>query len=230
MSAWSQMTAVFGGTFDPPHRGHREAVAGLFKLPGVKRVIVQPSAIPPFKPGATASEHRLAMTRSNFAGLDDVMIDTRELDRAKLSAEPSYTFNTLQEMRREFPDLAFVIGTDQLLSLPNWYRFPEILNASHWIVLLRKPDGEAVAARVLKDWEASGLVKTQSTTADIKTWKLTPPGAGLGRDTLLAAIPTEAMELASQSIRLSFARDGKAPKNALLPEVEAYIARHKLYT
>jgi nicotinate-nucleotide adenylyltransferase len=63
---WHEVTAVFGGTFDPPHLGHREAIAGLFKNPGVSRALVIPSFIPPQKPQAVGSDHRVAMAKLCF--------------------------------------------------------------------------------------------------------------------------------------------------------------------
>ena len=45
---------------------------------------------------------------------------------------------------------AFVIGADQLLKLPTWHRFPELLGLAQWIVLARKPDGETRAREALR--------------------------------------------------------------------------------
>jgi nicotinate (nicotinamide) nucleotide adenylyltransferase len=138
---WREVTAIFGGTFDPPHLGHREAVASLFKVPGVGRVFVSPAATPPLKASRASTEARIAMTRLAFAGLPDVTIDLREIERAKKDpAKPSYSFDTLLELKREIPgkQLAFVLGTDQAARLPSWHRYPEILDLCHWIVLKRK--------------------------------------------------------------------------------------------
>ncbi|HUP55886.1 MAG TPA: adenylyltransferase/cytidyltransferase family protein, partial [Bdellovibrionota bacterium] len=63
---WREVTAIFGGTFDPPHLGHREAVAGLFRNPGVREVWVMPAASPPHKPAIATAEQRLELARLAF--------------------------------------------------------------------------------------------------------------------------------------------------------------------
>jgi nicotinate-nucleotide adenylyltransferase len=212
---WNAVTAVFGGTFDPPHRGHREAVRGLFAHPGVRRVLVVPAGTPPFKPGATSNDHRLAMTKFTFQGLADVEIDRREIDRTGTS----YAIDTVLELKREHANLAFVIGTDQLEALPRWHRFRELLTACHWIVLARKPDGEQAAQKILREWEASGLLKNGATSPT----------------TFLKLVQTDAPELASADIRAEIARESDPEKlvtrlnNWLLPDALAYLMEHRIY-
>ena len=229
MTDW---VALFGGTFDPPHLGHREAVRGLFQVPGVSRVKILPAPVPPLKTSQATAEQRLAMARLNFAAVPgdpmpaEIEIDTRELDRAvREPGRPSYTFDTLQEIGREIPRerLAFVIGADQLLQLPRWHRFPELLELSHWIVLERKPDGGARARTMLQEWTGSGLVRT---TGQPSRW-----ATRSGRE--LRVVPTKARELSSTAIRESIARTGKAPGSEsapwLLPEVLSYLKTHRIY-
>ena len=82
---WSQTVALFGGAFDPPHLGHREAVEGLLHEPGVARVIVLPSGTPPLKPSPGASPaDRLEMARLCFATFsrEEVEVDPFEIQRA----------------------------------------------------------------------------------------------------------------------------------------------------
>lgn len=218
--AWSSATAVFGGAFDPPHVGHRVAVQGLFKNPGVRAVRVVPNGLPPFKSGGvTPAEHRLTMTQLTFEALDDVTIDDRELVWAGKSGTPSYSFHTLSEMRREFPNLAFVIGTDQWANLTTWHRFPELLSLSHWVVLARKPNGFETAEKTAADWAGSGLVKPISD----REWSLT------GTDRRLILCETDAPDLSSSTIRQRIALKGKALEGCLLPSVEAYLKTHRLY-
>jgi nicotinate-nucleotide adenylyltransferase len=212
---WNELTAVFGGTFDPPHLGHQEAIAGLFKNPGVSRVLVIPSFIPPQKPQAVASDHRVAMAKLCFAPLTEALIDTREIERGKRTGKPSFTFETLQELKNDYPKLAFVLGSDQLENLHTWQRFPEILGLCHWIVLARKPDGERQAHRTLTEWEASGLVKRTN-----QLWK-TASGSAIG------VFETPARNVSSRNIRENFALGH--PENDISPEVKAYLMEHRIY-
>lgn len=227
MVRWSEITAAFGGTFDPPHLGHREAVRGLFRNPGVCRVLILPAATPPHKQASTPAEHRVAMARLNFSSTprdsypSEVSLDLREVERAKTQLKPSYSFDTLQELKREFPKLAFVIGTDQLRELHKWYRFPEILTLCHWLVLARKPEGEAKALDGFRELEASGLIRKDQQDS----------GAWVTRDgqKTLKLVPTDAPALSSSEIRLAIGRQGLSPENSLFPDVLSYLNQHRLY-
>jgi nicotinate-nucleotide adenylyltransferase len=212
---WGEATAVFGGTFDPPHLGHREAIAGLFKNPGISRALVIPSFIPPQKPQAVASHHRVAMAKLCFASLPEVTVDTREIDRGKRTGLPSFTVDTLKELKKDFPKLAFVLGSDQLQNLPTWHRFPEILGLCDWIVLARKPDGDRHALTTLAEWQAGGLVRQTN-----QLWK-TPSGTEIG------VFETPARNVSSRNIRESFAF-GRSSDD-IAPEVKAYLMEHRIY-
>jgi len=225
---WAEITALFGGTFDPPHIGHREAVQGLFSAPGVKRVIVLPTALPPHKKGNFAdAKHRVAMTKLCFApviaGLTPlkgtIQIDQRELERAERTGRPSYTFETLTELNST--NLAFVIGADQLRDLPSWYHFPELLTLSNWLAIERRPSGSQLARQALRNWETSGLVRPAEEENDL--WQI--------RDSsrFLKLVSTEAPAISSTEIRKSIALSGEAPIGSLVPEVLAYLKQNHLY-
>lgn len=232
--SWHEVTAVYGGRFDPPHVGHREAVRGLFKSPGIKQVLVVPSAIPPHKPAVASAQHRLEMARLNFQNelLDpfptEVQIDSREIERGLKNPQiPNYSYNTIQELRPLYSQLAFVIGTDQFLQLHTWHRFPEILNLCHWIVLNRKAAHHqdfthqtASLEKIIGEWTASGLLKNSNSHL---AWNIR------GGNTFLMITSTDAPPFSSTTIRESIARAGTPPIGSLFPKVEGYLKDLKLY-
>jgi len=211
---WSEVTAVFGGAFDPPHLGHREAVIGLFKHPGVGKVRIIPTGTPALKTAQTQALHRLAMTKIAFAKLGGdldsrIIIDDREV-RSE-SRTPSYTFHTLQELRKEGAQLAFVLGVDQVESLDQWHRFPELLSLAHWIALERRPGGSERMQKAIQ--------------------RLTGLGA-LTNAIQFLSVPTPARAISSTEIRREFAiNGGKSPllDNNLDPAVRAYLNANHLY-
>jgi nicotinate-nucleotide adenylyltransferase len=228
---WSETTALFGGRFDPPHLGHAEAIRGLFEQPGIRELWVIPSPTPPHKSAVAPFEHRvelakLALLRAHPSrDANAIRIDLREADRARLRPDlPTYSFDTIQDIRRENSKIAFVIGTDQLEQLPSWHRFPEVLSLCHWIVLGRKPDGVARAQKVLSEWESSGLVQKtlQSGTAGGLWWIK-------GTSSYLNLVPTEAAQISSTEIREQIARTGEPPQDSLSAEVLAYLKQNRLY-
>lgn len=237
MVRWHQVTALFGGAFDPPHRGHREAVAGLFRAPGVRRVQVIPTALAPHKRVVTPAEHRVAMARLNFAPLpadalpaEDVTIDLCELERAARAPGPSYAFDTIEEARARFGEVAFVIGTDQLRDLPRWNRFPALLGLCHWLVLLRKPEGADSVAGLLGDWVASGLLEPAGLEGEFPVGRgALPRPFGPQIAPVLKLIPTDAPALSSTAVREALGRTGQAPEGSLLPGVSSYLKENHLY-
>lgn len=129
--------AIYGGSFDPVHQAHlilaREAVETL----GLEKVILVPAAISPLKKAApvASSEVRLAMLRAAIKGEPEFEVDECELRRAP----PSYTIDTVEEIRRRECDAAIycLIGEDNLEQLPQWHRFAELEKMVRFIVLDR---------------------------------------------------------------------------------------------
>lgn len=216
---WNRVTAIFGGTFDPPHVGHKAAAIGLLAHPKVSRVIAVPAATPPHKPALVPAKQRLEMVKLAFSG-SPVEINTCEFDRVSAnSTEPSYSYQTIHELSQLYTELAFVIGADQLAALPTWKRFPELLKMCHWIILGRKPDGIAVAKQALQQLKASSLISTTNENSG----KI----SGSTKEWIL--VETEAQALSSQQIREAIARTGEFPEGSLPSEVAHYLLENKLY-
>ena len=165
------------------------------------------------------------MAHLAFQGVAPLEISDLELKRAAQSGGPSFSFDTISDLRRDHRELAFVIGADQLRDLPRWHRFPEILGLCHWIVLSRKPDGDAVAEQALSQWEGSGLAKKSPTPGQ---WLL---DARLNQKVgaTLVVVPTAAPALSSTQIREVLGRTGEAPENTLSEPVRGYLKRVGLY-
>lgn len=136
--------ALYGGTFDPVHRGHLAAArAALAALP-VDELRFVVAGSPPHKAGAalpSPAEDRVAMVELGIEELGGEDRDRLRVDRRELSRSgPSYTVLTLRELRDEDPDrtLYFMIGADNWSSLPSWYRAEEILELAHIVVMPRR--------------------------------------------------------------------------------------------
>ncbi len=229
---WSETTAIFGGTFDPPHLGHLEAIQGLFQNPGIKQVLLLPSPIPPHKVSVANTEQRLEMTRllldAVLASKCDARIDTIELDRArsKTVGEFTYTFDTVQELKREIPQLAFVMGVDQLEKFHTWYRYMDLLGSCHWIILDRKPNGRDRALSVIRAWEGSGLLVS---TRDPLEWRISSYRGPSEKAAHLRLVQTTARDVSSTWIREQIAKTGGPPEGTLLESVTAYLKRRRIY-
>ena len=116
---------IYGGTFDPPHLGHRNAAQAAVTLLGLDRLIVVPAGLPPHKAlseNSAGAGERLEMARLNFDGISkDVPVAVSDLEVRREGK--SYTSDTLLELRKEYPDDEFclLMGTDMFLTLQNWH-------------------------------------------------------------------------------------------------------------
>lgn len=132
--------AILGGTFDPVHNAHlRVAWEAAEALDAQVRLM--PAHVPPHRPAPVASAaQRVAMLRAALTGQDRLQLDTRELDRS----EPSYTVDTLCQMRAEFrggQPLILLLGADAFAGLPIWHRWRELFGLAHIAVLTRPGHG-----------------------------------------------------------------------------------------
>lgn len=143
---------ILGGTFDPVHLGHlavaEEAKAGLC----LDVVLFIPAGRPWLKDdaGVLGAQHRLAMLRLALGGRPDFKIDTIEIDRPG----PTYTVDTLAELRRRSPDdeLFFIIGADNLAHLSRWCEPGRIISLCRLVVVPRvgcpPPDIDSLEAAI----------------------------------------------------------------------------------
>lgn len=156
------MIAIFGGTFDPVHFGHLRLAQELSSLIAADTVLFVPAGNPPHRAATTApAQARVAMLERAVAGNPRFRLDLREIHKTT----PSYTIETLIELRAEFGDtpLALLLGSDAFTALAGWHRWRELFDVSHIVVAHRPglaPDwrdrlppelGEETAQRLVRD-------------------------------------------------------------------------------
>jgi nicotinate-nucleotide adenylyltransferase len=130
--------ALFGGTFDPPHRGHLSIAAAAADAFGLDTVLFAPTAHQPLKPEAAASfADRMAML--SLACLPDLRFAVSGLDAPRPDGTPNYTVDTLAALRELMPGetLFNLVGADSFLSMPRWREPQRLLELAEWIVVSR---------------------------------------------------------------------------------------------
>ncbi len=131
-----QPIGLLGGTFDPIHFGHLRIALEVREATGMEQVRLVPAAQPPHRetPGVTA-EQRLEMVRAAVADEPALCVDDRELRRDG----PSYTVDTLAELRAEFPrtPICFILGSDAFQSLDSWHEWQRIFELAHLVIAAR---------------------------------------------------------------------------------------------
>jgi nicotinate-nucleotide adenylyltransferase len=132
--------ALFGGTFDPVHLGHLSVSWEAAELLDAE-VRLMPANVPPHRHAPTASPaQRVAMLRAALQGQSRLTLDTRELERGG----PSYTIDTLRQLRAEQGDrpLVLLLGADAFAGLPSWHGWRDLFDYAH-IGVLNRPGIDA---------------------------------------------------------------------------------------
>ena len=216
-----QRIGLLGGSFDPIHVGHLalgRAAASALPLEEVRLI---PTGHSWQKgPAQTPAEHRLAMARIAVAdlppprpgetgprwGVDDVEVRRNG---------PSYTIDTLIELRRELgpePALVLILGSDQLRNLATWHRWDELLDYAHIAVTRREQVPLTELPPAVDGWYGQH-------GADSIGYQ--PAGR-------IVAFRMPAVAVSASGIRQQLLR-GEDPGELLPPGVLDYIRRHRLY-
>ena len=128
---------ILGGTFDPFHYGHIEPVLAVREEMEWDRILYVLAKRQPFKPadGAAPLWHRWAMLILGTADHDGIRATDVELARGDVS----YTVDTLELIRRDYPDatLDWIIGDDNLAKLGEWKSLDRIFELANFAVLSR---------------------------------------------------------------------------------------------
>jgi nicotinate-nucleotide adenylyltransferase len=143
---------LLGGTFDPPHIGHLMLAEAARRKLGLDEVVFIPAGQPWVKASQRVSEacRRLEMVELATAGKPYFSVNDIEVKRPS----PSYTWQTLDELRRQYPgdELFFILGWDNLTSLPSWREPGRIVQAACLAAAPRvgspRPDLKALDAAV----------------------------------------------------------------------------------
>lgn len=140
-----QRLGMLGGAFDPPHRAHfalAQAAIEQLQLDQL-RIIPTGQAWHKARPLSPAA-HRLALCELGFAGLERALVDPRETRRGG----PTYTLDTLTELRAEFPSaqLYLVLGEDQARAFTRWHRWETIAEIAIICVAARTEESGATGS------------------------------------------------------------------------------------
>lgn len=128
---------LFGGSFDPIHHGHLIVAQAVADALGLEEVRFVPAREQPFKVGQhlAPAESRARMVELAIAGEPRFRLERAELARTG----PSYTVDTLRELRAREPGQVFalLVGADAARDLPQWREAPAIAGLAELVVFAR---------------------------------------------------------------------------------------------
>ncbi|MBT4288093.1 MAG: nicotinate (nicotinamide) nucleotide adenylyltransferase [Deltaproteobacteria bacterium] len=129
--------AIFGGSFDPVHRGHFEIVRQILKYSPIDRIIVVPNYQNPLKKRRPTlpDELRWEMLKTTFFGIKEVELSDFELKQHKRN----FTYSTILHFKERFPQdqLYLILGEDAFAYFDEWAKTDIILEMSKIAVFYR---------------------------------------------------------------------------------------------
>lgn len=201
-----RVAGLLGGTFDPPHFGHLALARAALAAGSLDELRLLPANRPPHKsrPDLTPARHRLAMLHRLVEGDHRLRIEELELNRPG----PSYTIDTLRELREREPQTEFrlIIGADMIAEFHLWREAEAVIRQGRPLVAVRP--GYPLPA----DFRQSEL-------------GLSPEAAAILQVGRFAMPPHPA---SSTAVRQAAAA-GQSLAELVPPGVAEYIAAHGLY-
>ena len=132
-------TGIFGGSFNPLHNGHIQLARQLREAAGLDEVWLMVSPQNPLKQAADLLDDtlRMEMARLALVGVEGIIASDYEMHLPK----PSYTWNTLQALSKDYPDRQFVLlmGGDNWEHFDRWYHYEDIKRCYEVAVYTRTP-------------------------------------------------------------------------------------------
>jgi nicotinate-nucleotide adenylyltransferase len=128
--------AIYGGTFDPVHRGHIEVARKAQALFELEEVLFVPAYVPPHKSAISSAFHRFAMLALATERDARLRISTIELDQP---GRP-YAVDTVERMQSVMGaerHLFFMIGADSWSEITTWHEWQRLLGMCDLIVVTR---------------------------------------------------------------------------------------------
>jgi nicotinate-nucleotide adenylyltransferase len=214
---------LFGGTFNPIHRGHVQAALDAQAHLGLDQVVLIPSAQPPHKPSIdlAGGADRLAMIRLAVADYPVLGVDPIELNRPG----PSYTIDTVNFYANTMPRtdrLHFIVGLDAFLEMDGWHRYRDIFKTIA-IAVMTRPGilaGGSLRSRV------EGFVREKVSPAF--HWREDPPELIADGFAAVALVAVTPVAVSATQIR-AMVRQGRRIASLVHPAVERHIAQRGLY-
>ena len=204
---------VLGGTFNPIHIAHLRLAEEMREALSLERVLLVPAGDPPLKrSGIAAANHRLEMVKRASASNPALEVCDLELRRAG----PSYSVDTLSELRSSRPDQAlwFLVGADTLGDLESWREPARLFTLAHFAVATRPGH-----AKPLRELLPAGLARA---------FRDGPRGLVHESGNELRAIPFTALAISASDVRRRVAC-GASIRYLVPDEVIEYIGKHHLY-
>ena len=161
--AGMQKIGIYGGSFDPIHKGHLQVAENVQQELGLDAILFVPAKQNPLKAHApkAGDSDRLALLEAALVSFPTLFVTDLELKR-----DTSYTVDTLRELRAQIPkefaasvELFLILGLDNVKDFPLWKMYQEIGRESQVVFSMRGNLPQNVMQEVTGEAEKLGLQK-----------------------------------------------------------------------
>jgi nicotinate-nucleotide adenylyltransferase len=223
--------ALFGGTFDPVHRGHIVVARAAVSKFDLKQVWFVPADIPPHKQKTPVTSfcHRYAMVSLALAGekefIPSLLEAPDDLGTANAERKPNYSVDTVRRVKKSLgksDHLYFLIGMDAFKDIAKWNEAEELLAQCDFIVAARPGYSLADVASSLPAKLRPSAAVTKLFRKQEISGPLVLPGA------TLHMLPETHENVSATQIRAAVDR-GAALKKLVPDAIAEYIQKERLY-
>jgi nicotinate-nucleotide adenylyltransferase len=221
---------LFGGTFDPVHRGHLALARSALERCKLNRICFVPANIPPHKQGQPLSPfaHRFAMlalaTESEKAFVPS-LLEAPDESGASKKEKPNYTIDTVRRMKQSFKHsdrLFLLIGMDAFAEISSWHQCEALFCECEFIVASRPGFSLADVAKALPE-------KLRPRAEVMKPFQKQAPSGELVLPGVRIHLLDNLNQPASATVIRQAASAGKPMGRFVEPAVADYIKKVGLY-
>jgi len=229
---------LFGGTFDPIHKGHLALAEAARERCSLGRILFVPTNRPPHKSAQPAASffHRYAMTAlacaaekafvpSLLEAPAELVLEEKKAGRAGGPSAPNYSIDSIRKLKRELKKndrLFFLIGIDAFKDISKWHQAEALFSECAFLVASRPGYSLADVASALPEKLRPRVEVTQPFSKQPASGDLVLPGV------TLHLVDNVNQKVSATEIRAAVR--AKRPVKKFLPEsVEEYIKKEGLY-
>ena len=231
---------IFGGSFDPIHRGHLALAKAAAERFGLRQVLFVPANVPPHKQKQPVSAfvHRYAMvalaTQDEKQFVPSLLESPGEAElgsagtgqrRVPAQARPSYSIDTVRRLKKTLKKadrLFFLIGIDAFRDIAKWHEARMLLGECEFVVASRPGFSLRDVAESLPEGLRPPAAVSKPFHKQPATGDLVLPGVTLH---LLEGVQ---QNVSATAIRAAAAQ-GKSLARWLDPRVAEYVRKMGLY-
>jgi len=209
---------VYGGSFDPPHRGHMAIARGVTEQFGLDEFMFVPAFHAPHKSDLkpTSAFHRYAMLALATQENPKLIVSRIELEQP----DRPYSVETLGRLTAEMPEASifFVIGADSWEDIRTWREWETVLTLTNIIVVTRP--GFEIGTDHVNDQVSERIV-------DLRRAERSGHDAATGPRIFFTDVVQ--MQISATSIRNAVRSGSGEWRNDVPQEVAKYVEKYQIY-